>query len=85
LKNIRNNTKKLKTTEKKTISNATNKKRGGFNSLESAPKERSNIKGGSRTQRKTLGGLKPLGRKPLATQQRQGVGRFTKSGTKGEE
>jgi hypothetical protein len=66
LKNTRNNTKKLKTTKKK------KKEKGGFDSLEATPRERINIKGSSRTRKKTLRGLRPLRRKPSATQQRQG-------------
>jgi len=44
---MRKTTKKLKTTRKNTISNTIEKEKGGgFNSLEVAPKERSNTKGG---------------------------------------
>jgi hypothetical protein len=45
---MRKNTKKFKATRKKTINNTTEKERG-FDSLGTTPKERNNIKGGSRT------------------------------------
>jgi hypothetical protein len=45
---MRKNTRKLKVTRKKIINNTTEKE-GGFDSLETAPKERSRTKGGSQT------------------------------------
>jgi hypothetical protein len=65
---MKKNTWKLKTTKKKTISNIINKLKRGFNSPKATPKERINIKRGSKTQKKTLGSSRPPRRKPLATQ-----------------
>jgi len=48
---MRTSTRKAKTTKKKTINNTTKKERG-FDSLEVAPKEKSNTKGGEQLQRR---------------------------------
>jgi hypothetical protein len=59
-----------------TISN-TIEKEGGFDSPIVAPRERNNIKGGSRTQGRSLRRQKPLRKRPSTSQQkRKGGGGF---------
>jgi len=53
-----------------TISN-TIEMEGGFDSPRVAPRERNNIKGGSRTRGKALGRQKPLRKRPSTTQQKR--------------